>query len=300
MNRSHFRPTRLADPTEITGYHKMIKDLESKLDLSSESPLQNSSLIIPKHPSPNKQKYAEELKQQILQQAKQKHQQKIDLQKPGISENFYGYPNLPQTPKKIRRLREVEQMKKVRESLTLQMQDKKTSSEEFKSKIIEYDKLLNEKDIQGMYDEQAEKIRKKEKEREILIKSWDLATKTHDLKKKIEETEKKGNSPLRYEGYDENLSVTASRVIKEDVDGNEESEDVVSKAYEEKGVRIGKLELKKKAQALRDSIEDKIRSSYQYKIKKILEQAKNIREMQRNQFNNSQAGSVSKRFPSPF
>jgi hypothetical protein len=72
--------------------------------------------------------------------------------------------------------------------------------------------------------------------------------------------------------------------------------------YGDKGqkyIRPTKVALIKKAQALRNSIELKIQNSYQYKIKKILEQAKNTREFKKTQYSNSQAGHLPKSIPSP-
>ncbi|OMJ75939.1 hypothetical protein SteCoe_24835 [Stentor coeruleus] len=300
MNRSHFRPTRLSDPSETYGYKKIIKELEDKIDFHSESPKINASLIIPIHPSPDKYRYAEELKLQILQQAQSKEQEKAERKKPAISEDFYGYPNLPQTPPKIRRLRQLEQMKKMQESLNTQLQIKKDTTFESKNKINEHEKLLTEKDIMKMKEEKYEKISKKEKYKEILIKSWDLASKTNELKKKIEETERKGNSTSKYDYYDNTLSPTTSRIFKDDMDiKNQITDKILNTNKDHKYINPTKLALIKKAQALRDSIELKIQNSYQHKIKKILEQAKNTREIKRNKYSNSQTGHLLKPIPSP-
>lgn len=300
MNRSHFRPTQLSDPSETYGYKKIIKDLKDKIESHSESPKINASLIIPIHPSPNKYRYAEELKLQILEQALLKEQEKAERKKPAISEDFYGYPNLPQTPQKIRRLRQLDQMKKIQESLNDQMKIKKDIIEEIKNKSNEHEKILTEKYMMKMNEEKNEKIKKMEKNKEILIKSWDLASKTNELRKKIEETERKGNSTSKYDYYNEISSPTTSRIFKDDMDIKNQITDKILKADKgQKNTRPTKLALIKKAQALRNSIELKIQNSYQYKIKKILEQAKNTREIKRTQYSNSQAGHLPKSILSP-
>lgn len=269
MSRFHFRRAQFTSPYELSGYENMIKDLKSKIHTNSQSLQISTSLIIPRHLGPDKQKYAEELKKQIKEQARIRDLEKAESKKPGISESFNGYPNLPHIPEKIKKLQTLAQVKKIRDSLDGQLKSQKCIADNQKTQNSEYEKCVVEKDHSKIAEETAQMLMKKEKDREILIKSWDLASKTIKLKRKLEESERKGNSSLNCKLSNNSLSSSSESETSQ--------EDFPPKFFSNQNPKpqnygkLSKNDLIKKALTLRKSIEEKLQN---FKIKRALEKAR--------------------------
>ncbi|OMJ86600.1 hypothetical protein SteCoe_11812 [Stentor coeruleus] len=294
MNRFNFRRAQFTNPYELSGYEIMIKDLKNKIHNNNQSLQISTSLIIPRHPGPDKQKYAEELKKQIEEQARLRNQEKAESKKPGISESFNGYPNLPHIPEKMVKLQNMEQMKKIRDSLDGQLKSQKTIAKEQKIKNSEYEKCVAEKDHSKITEETAQMIMKKEKDREMLIKSWDLASKTIKLKRKLEESERKGHSSLNCKIPNDCLSSSSESQTSQEGFPIKNLSNLNFKSQNLE--KLSKNDLIKKALTLRKSIEEKLQN---YKIKRVLEKARHIRNTQSTHINNFQTSGFSRRSPSP-
>ena len=98
---------------ETATQNELIENLEKQLDKRETKQNFHSPnpLSFPQRTSPNKRNYAKELLKQIEERYIKKVQEKSERKMPDICEDFHGYPNLPQTPREVRRAREKEKMR---------------------------------------------------------------------------------------------------------------------------------------------------------------------------------------------
>ena len=168
--RTYNKDSDYRNPGEIQGYEKVIVDLEKKIFERSNTPEGSGYTFSTNSRSKaTKVYYAEELKKQIEAKNNQKELEKAEKYKPAISESFHGYPNIPQTPRYLKRQRELEQKKAIRDDLITQLQSKKNEEVILKSNKIESERRSNNEDIFRMNEDRAKKYKKKENEKEILV-----------------------------------------------------------------------------------------------------------------------------------
>mmetsp|Transcript_7419 Transcript_7419/g.7287 ORF Transcript_7419/g.7287 Transcript_7419/m.7287 type:complete len:108 (-) Transcript_7419:469-792(-) len=99
---------------------------------------------------------------------KRKQSEKEEKLRPGISPDMHGYPHLPETPKQVKRQKELEVMKKVEAKLVEQIESRrKEENQRIENDKREFQALnLNAKKL---LDEENDKfIEKRNKEKEIL------------------------------------------------------------------------------------------------------------------------------------
>ena len=167
--RTYFKSGQFSVEKESKSYENFISTLEKKIEERSNSPASQYNFMVTNKEKFLKLNYAEELKKQMEIKRLQKELEKQDRLKPAISEEFHGYPNLPQTPTQIRRQRELEVMRKVRNDLTDQLLMKKQDVSTFKSMELENAKQSNFEDNLKYDQEKQSKLQKKENERQILV-----------------------------------------------------------------------------------------------------------------------------------
>lgn len=256
MQIRHFRPTHFQTPGEDQAYGRIIKDLQSKLEARSHSSL-NDSYFLPSRLPYNKGVYAEELKKQINEKKSIKDLEKIERSQPAISSNFNGYPNLPTTPEDQKRKNRQELMKKIKESLDYQLVSKSFELKDCKKKTQEIEKKITD-DNKSKYHLEKEILQeKKRKQREILVGSWNLALQTKELQKKLEEMSRKGYNDEVYDGRKSSLASQNEHMF-------------LSLEKRRKRVNKSKEELKKKVIQMKQSIDAKLKKSYQMKIENII------------------------------
>lgn len=117
-------------------------------------------------------RYQQDLAEQIKKDHIRKEQTELEKQLPGIADELHGYPHRPQTPRDVRRKRELEKQFEFSRSVTEQQAErlrlKKAAREQEQklvSEIIDMDKREREREIK------AELMRKK-KVRDELRKAW--------------------------------------------------------------------------------------------------------------------------------
>jgi hypothetical protein len=145
-------------------------------------------------------------------------------------------------------------MRFIRSSLDEQMIFKHLEGKNSKNKEQELEKKIREENLSMFEREKLAKIQKKMKEKEILTESWNLALKTKDLQKKLEEINRKG------------ASVMKERVSEKPMEKNDEKD-----SKDLQGSKTRPVKLKKPLQGNPSE-------GYQAKIKKIILAAKRNRE----------------------
>jgi hypothetical protein len=288
MSRRHyFKNINFSCELESDQLSKYINKLEQRIEEKSQSPSNQTGLAFPPHPNREHDSYKEFLEKQMIEKNNQKLKQKQERSKPGIDEKFYGYPDLPQTPREIRRQRELLQMQQLRKDLSEQLAYKHQSFNSLKYKELESDRTNNDLDYKIYVDQKNMGLIKKKQERETLVKAWDQAKKARDLQNLIETADRKGIAP----------SVTKS-IRSFDNESQRKTEDYEAQAYFDSEVRSSdvqstplpsvsaasqkKIGVKEKALRLRESIEMKEKNTYRYKIKQLVKDAKIQRQNNKN------------------
>lgn len=263
----------------------------------SQSPVDCSGFFLSEKPKHSKQEYLEELKKQIEFKAQQQEFEKVSKRKPGISEDFHGYPNLPQTPREVRRRRELEQMGRFRKDLGEQMSLKQQSLNALRFRELEIDKMCNVKDYQMFLDERNNRVVKKENEKEVLVNAWNQAKKAKELQQLLETAERKGINPT----VGKSLGNIDFSVLKKTEDESSQinfDQDFKPREPPKESSPTPrtiqrKVLIKEKALKIKESLEEKEKSSYQYKIKELVRDAKKQRELMKPAYKKSVSPVVS-------
>jgi hypothetical protein len=259
-------------------YNRYIGELEKKIEDKRSPDEYNSLFYYSERPAKVNKEYGEELKRQIESKVHQKNLELLEFRKPAISQDFHGYPNIPQTPKEIRRKRELLKMTQVREDLLAQQALKKQERESSKFFEIESARSQNMIENQLIQSEKAAKQQKKDFVKETLTTAWQQALKAKELKDKLEDFEakpllRKNQNIEKQEGFlinrTDNVS-PLSHVQTEVVYQEASPKNVIERFDKKEG-------LKQKAKKIKEYLEKKEGETYQHKIKKIVKEAKDQR-----------------------
>ncbi|OMJ85180.1 hypothetical protein SteCoe_13575 [Stentor coeruleus] len=295
MNKKGFNKTaQFENPKESEGYKKLIIDLEKKIESRALSSDELYTFPITERIRGSKNTYAEELKRQIEAKNTQKKVERLENLKPAISEKFHGYPNLPQTPPKIRRQRELEQMSRLSQGLSEQVLIKKQNALAYKSLELEKDKESNHLDVKKLMDDKEMKLMKKYSEKQVLVNAWSQAQKAKELQDILENSQRKGVKPRSFFESSEDEQKYKSKAEDEALQTNLEYElpaESEKTAYKNASVGPKKYEnkhlTKEKAQKLKEYLDNKAKDTYQYKIKQLINDAKKQREKERKNYKKS-------------
>ncbi|OMJ85441.1 hypothetical protein SteCoe_13284 [Stentor coeruleus] len=289
--RSYNKSVQLENYKETEEYKKLISSLEKKIESQTLSSEELHGFSTSERTKPSKQSYAIELKKQIEARNHRKELERLERMKPAISEDFHGYPNLPQTPPKVRRQRELDQMNRLSQGLTEQLALKNQSTIAYESLELERARKNNILDVKKYQEEQELKQIKKDSEKQILLAAWGQAHKAKELQNLLEKTERKGIKPLNLLQIREDEGENKRSVKKEDeslqvdmdIELPNESEKIAHKVSQGEFEKVDKKKyIKEKAQKLKEYLDKKAKGTYQYKIKKLIQDAKNQREKGRN------------------
>ena len=294
MTRRHyFKSIQSFQDLESSYLNNYISDLERKVDEKSQSPTTINSFFLQQKPSISKQKYKEDLKHQIDEKYSKKLEEKQLKAQPGIDMNYHGYPNLPQTPREIRRQRELNQMNQFRKDLSAQLAIKHEIFSAINSKDLESVKQSNSEDFQRYLQEANQKRLKKETEKETLVSSWNQAKKAKELKNILEAAERNG---VIFKNY---KSVDLTHEIKKTEDESSQYDyiPVVQSPQLPKSTSVPPANheitksrnLKDKARKIQEKIQNKEKETYSYKIKEIVKEAKKQREVMQPKYKKSRS-----------
>lgn len=228
-----------------------------------------NSLEFPLPAIHDKKTYAQELVKQIAEKEMRKKQEVVDKQKPAISENFSGYPNLPQTPPQVRREKELARMKKVKDELEQQIYDKSYLAQSNKSHEIEHEKQQNCQVLRKIEEDQQAKIQKKIHEREVLLDSWQKSSKSKEIKQIIKNLDTKVSNPR-------SNSVTAK--AQADFSPISQSYLINSSSIIPSKI-IEKPSFIDKSTQILEKMEKRHESSYQIRLKKLMKNVKESRNL---------------------
>lgn len=292
MTRRHYFQSFQSSQDLSSNYlTKYISTLEQQLSEKSHSPPSNSNFFFSEKPKYSKQEYLEELKKQIEIKAQQQMVEKDYKQRPGISEDFHGYPNLPQTPREAKRRRELEQMKNFRRELSEQLAIKQQSLNALRYRELEVAKNHNVIDYQLYLNDKSSKLAKKEFEKEELVNAWNQAKKAKELQQLLETAERKGIQPSVGKSLG-NVDLSVLRKMEDERSQFNFEEDFKT----QESIKITspspqtidrKRLLKDRAKKIKENLDDKEKSSYQFKIKELVKDAKKQRELMRPNFKKS-------------
>ena len=219
--------------------------------------------------TPDKKAYASDLTKQIEEKKHKADLEKQQKTQSGFTEDLQVYPNRPQTPQQERRERERIKMRVVKEALEEQIISKESYNKLYRSKELEADKLKNLVVLQREEEERKEKVYAKNLEKEILISSWENAHKSREIVSQIDCIEYKGFNPRSRSIAPKDGRVSPFKVSSDEVIT---SEGTLTK-------EITNTDYQTKSQLIKNEIEKKYQSSYQFKIKKMLKEAKSQRKV---------------------
>ncbi|CAG9317933.1 unnamed protein product [Blepharisma stoltei] len=282
------------------------KEKERELQLKSELKLKNKSNAL-------------ELERQINEKKNRLLKEKEEFKVPGISEDFHGYPNIPETPKQLRRERELAIKRGVKKDLTLQIQSKTKELEQQKAREKELDLDFLSRAKQSLDIEKELKKDKKLREKELLTSYWNQEIKAKELKKNFERAargqkiknndiiiEDKENEEIEidYKSNDieEPPKVESPIIPKQKEEEKIEVDDIYRSLYIKKLENLlekkssdtksivstyskfdKRQKLLNKAMQIKAKIDQQTQRNYQEKIKNMINQAKR----HRNRFSNS-------------
>lgn len=277
MSRRHYFNNDHNSSTEKESviFCKYLTDLEHKVTDTRQFTMNNNAFTIPEKPKMVKRVYLEELKKQIEENEKKKLEKKLENLKPAINEAFYGYPNLPQTPDEVRRKRKLNQMQKLSKDLADQLAYKNHSINTTKYKELESVRTSNVLDYQSFIHEKQSKLNKKKTERDALVSSWNQAVKAKKIQKMLESAERKGVEIKL--NISESSEFSEIKVDKSHDYSNET--DIKNTSFFDSPLpnidkTISKKTTKERAQGIKDLIDTKESQTYQYKIRKLVKDAK--------------------------
>ena len=186
-------------------FSKIIKTLKSDIKEAKKNGNLCLTLNLNGKQSGNNKEYATDLINQIKEKNERDQIEKNQYKELGFSNEISGYPNIPQTPKEIKRKKNLEQMKKMKQDLDIQI--------ESKNKLIK-ESILNEKNLDQKINteifnqlclEKQQKLEKQQQDKEELLTWWQNAQQARQLKQKLEEINIKGFSPkLKKKNKEEN------------------------------------------------------------------------------------------------
>lgn len=292
--RTYYNTSLFGSNKAPEDYAKVINELEKKIETRTSPQNQPYGFLLSDKPKFSKLDYAEELKRQVLTKKAQKEVEKIEKLKPAISEDFHGYPNLPQTPPNVRRQRELDMMNKLSIGLAEQVVAKKQNVVAYRSLELEKARESNTLDVKKYFEEKEGKQKKKDTEKLMLINAWDQAKKTRELQAILENVERKGIIPRtvrdnpKEQSMEEFKKEDEGLQINVDYELPMQTEKMCPEITSEMMVKSKKkFNAKEKAEKLKENMENKAKGTYQYKIKQLIQNAKIQREQGRNNFKKS-------------
>ena len=250
----------------------LIESLEKKVESSNTSNFYKlTSLNIPERSKPDKKLYAKDLMTQIEEKSR------LDKEKNNFKAEAICSLQLNSTPDSLRKEREKEKQLKVKQDLENQINVKTNRMRTVKNQKIEDEKKEFSEYLKKLEREDHEKLEMKMKEKEILKLSWNNQIKFKELKETIGNIESFGFNPRARSVLNTKKEVMPAdhvlEISKTDGIHIEETPKHLSIASPMK-----KFSYVEKAVNIKTAIDEKHKNSFQYKIKKILETAKESRK----------------------
>lgn len=210
-------------------------------------------------------RYQQDLVEQIKKDHLKKEQTDLEKQVPGIAEELHGYPHRPQTPREVRRKRELEKQLAFSRSVTEQQAErlrlKKAAREQelrVVNEIIDLDKREREREIQ------AELTRKKQVRNE-LRKAWVEADQARQFLREIEKSVTQEIKSTQHTAQAEDKKAEHCEKSEDrDSDRGQVTEEVQTMPTEETPEEKGTKEVKKKDGPQKELTLSQIRSLAQF------------------------------------
>lgn len=238
----------------------LIESLEKQLESHYPNNINyQASLNLPSRPGPDKKSYAKDLLHQMSENYQRTLNHKLESQKPPFING--GFPNFPLTPDHLIKEKEKERKARFKHELEEQIQAKYSQMRLEKVQQLEIEKVTNQQLIKKLETETKEKIMRSHLENKILTESWDKANKAKWLKSQIEHLENFGVNPR-------------SRSVLNKAEG------AISSQIDSSEVKSSQDGLNRKASFYSMALKDKKqKNSYQVKIKKLVQEAKSLKQI---------------------
>lgn len=259
----------------------LIELLEKKVEnCDLQNFYQQTSLNFPERSSPSKKAYAQELLQQISQKSQILSHVKRSKYSDLVTDPSQCSLNFPQTPTRLRRQREKEMQKKMKDFLDVQISEKISNIRSEKSQKIENERKEFEVLMKKLQDENKEKVQKSKIEKDYLTQSWINQMKYKDLKSQLLSMETNGVIPRSKKTLQkkDNFSAVPLTIIPISEEPKAENVSLTPVLKKHKS----KSDYKARAVVIKNQIDQKYKESYQYKIKKIIEHVKSNRKQASN------------------
>jgi hypothetical protein len=263
------------DQIIIREQEALIESLEKKVDSSNPSNFyERTSLNLPVRTGPDKKLYAQDLRVQIEEKSKKAEQNKLKVH---FEHDTLCSINLPSTPDYIRREREKEKKLQVKKDLENQIDQKSYFIKNEKMQKIESERRDFNDYLLKLEKEENDKKEVRKKEKEILIQSWKNQIKFKELQEQIGNLENQGFNPrarsvlnIKKEliSAGPSLEITQTEQIR--IEDNSKKIQMVQP--------LKKMTYLEKAAHMKTNIDERYKNTFQYKIKKILENVKETRK----------------------
>jgi hypothetical protein len=232
---------------------------------------EKTSLRFPERQSPDKQRYAQDLLKQIEEKQRKTQQEK---KKRGQVANYQNLTslNIPQTPSRLRRQREQEMQRRIKQDLEMQINEKQSQVKNQKTFQLESERKEMDYLTQKFYEDEQEKMRFQKNEYNFYAKSWKNQMQLKELQNLVVNMENHGMIP-RAKSFITKKEPTSPVTIT-NISADTKDEEKI-----EKPKKITKnISYHDKARLLKKQIEEKEKSSYQFKIKKLIQEARTGRK----------------------
>ena len=141
-----------------------------------------------RHKTEMRVRYQRELLEQIKADKERREVTDYEKQKPGISEDFHGYPNLPQTPREVRRRREVEKQAEFSKSVSEQLAANQRLRREATEVEMKFVREIIDQDLRDRDKELQDEVARKKAQKVKLQKAWLQADRAKRLVREIEQS----------------------------------------------------------------------------------------------------------------
>ena len=267
-------------------YKEIIDKSQQDFYIPKEVPTKPApEFFVPEYKKPNASVYAEELQRQMDYNKRKHARERIESKSPGISEDYSGYPNRPQTPRTIRRALELQGMAKLKTDLETQIVSKSLAAQSRKGLEQQSIKNILQKDIESLEESNSSFIIHKENEKKKLTESWSQAIKNKNMRSNIFNSQnikpnyyfsnKESNKESEKDSIEEKLFIAKKEPVSSLVHSHSKSNGITFSSIDESSIlpnTHSRVALGHKGRYMEDKTPDE--KFFEEKIKKIIDKVK--------------------------
>lgn len=138
---------------------------------------------------------AQDLKIQMALRRERLYREKLEEQVPGISLDYCGYPNLPETPDYLRQQLKAERQREMKAILDLQWDSQIAARRSDKVSDLQLERQLLDQAQRELNSLENQKAQKRARDRDELTKAWGEMERAKAIRERIESMHLKGINP---------------------------------------------------------------------------------------------------------